>query len=66
MAAWMTLIVICAVAVPFYLRFVVALCREYRRLRQTPSERIELVKRETYESESRREDGATRRTLRIG
>jgi NADH:ubiquinone oxidoreductase subunit 2 (subunit N) len=34
MAAWVTLITICAVAIPFYLRFVVALYREYRRERR--------------------------------
>jgi hypothetical protein len=34
MVAWVTLLSICAFAVSFYIRLVVALFREYRRLRR--------------------------------
>jgi NADH:ubiquinone oxidoreductase subunit 2 (subunit N) len=56
MAAWVTLITICAVAIPFYLRFVVALYREYRRERRAPSERSEVGKSVAPMIESRHKD----------
>jgi hypothetical protein len=30
MAVWVFLVTVCAVAIPFYLRFLVALCQEFR------------------------------------
>jgi len=56
MVARVTLITVCAVAVPFYLRFVVALYREYRRSWRARSARLELVKSEAGSMESRHTD----------
>jgi hypothetical protein len=41
MVAWLTLASICAAAIPFYLRFLVALCKEYTFARNCYLVRIE-------------------------
>jgi energy-coupling factor transporter transmembrane protein EcfT len=61
MVARGTLITVCAVAVSFYLRFVVALYGEYRRLWRARSARIEVVKSEAGRMESRYKDAPSAR-----
>ena len=65
MVAPVTLITVCVVAVPFYLRFVVALYREYRRLGRARSARIELVESDAGRKESRYKDAPSARAAQI-
>jgi len=58
---WVVLVTVCAAAVPFYLRFLVALCKECRYTRICYLVRIEPRAAEELLAESDREESRSER-----